>query len=139
MKNLFLLFIFVGLLSGNTIAVVNSLEGKVVVLKDGSEIKLKLGDELEESMTIKTKDKSGVSILFHDDSFLALGANSSLSLSKYIFDQKAANYDFELFLEKGSASFESGKIGKVAPQNFQFKTPEGTVAIRGTKFFIKVD
>ena len=139
MKVLFALLVCLTFLNASSIAVVNSLDGEVVAIKDGSEIALKVGDDLEESMTIKTKENSGVSVLFHDDSFLALGANSSLSLAKYVFDQQAHNFDFELFLDKGTASFESGKIGKVAPEKFQFKTPEGTVAIRGTKFYVKVN
>jgi len=140
MKILLILSMFLGsLLSANGIAIVNSLDGEVFAVKDGTEIKLKQGDALEETMTIKTLENSGISILFNDDSFVAIGASSSLSLAKYIFDQKSQEFEFELFLDKGTASFESGKIGEVAPDKFQFKTPEGTVAIRGTKFFIKVD
>ena len=140
MKILLILSMFLGsLLSANGIAIVNSLDGEVFAVKDGTEIKLKQGDALEETMTIKTLENSGISILFNDDSFVAIGASSSLSLAKYIFDQKSQEFEFELFLDKGTASFESGKIGEVAPDKFQFKTPEGTVAIRGTKFFIQVD
>jgi hypothetical protein len=34
---------------------------------------------------------------------------------------------------------ETGKIGKLAPQNFAFQIPQGTIGIRGTKFIVDVE
>ncbi|WP_294966333.1 FecR family protein [Sulfurimonas sp.] len=76
--------------------------------------------------------------MFKDNSVLALGSNSLLKLEKFLFKPVEKEYDFELFLEKGSLSFESGKISNLSPEDFILKTPDGTVAIRGTKFAVKV-
>ena len=62
----------------------------------------------------------------------------NLKIEKYLYKPKQMEYGFEMFLESGSASFESGKIGELDPEKFIFKTPQGTIAIRGTKFLVKV-
>lgn len=77
-------------------------------------------------------------MIFKDNSVLVLGSNSTLVLDKYIFEVQKQDYRFELSLNRGTVSFESGKIGELSPENFVFKTPEATVEIRGTKFMIKV-
>ncbi|NOX16251.1 MAG: FecR domain-containing protein [Epsilonproteobacteria bacterium] len=47
-------------------------------------------------------------------------------------------FAFDLNMKKGLASFESGKIGKLAPKVVHFRVPEGTIGIRGTKFYVEV-
>ncbi len=41
-------------------------------------------------------------------------------------------------MSKGLATFESGKIGKLSPESVRFRIPEGTIGIRGTKFYVEV-
>ena len=125
-------------LYGENIAFIKAVKGTVLVQENGVVSSVKKGDWLSEKMTIVTKDKSGVTMIFKDNSILLLDSNSILVLEKYLFKPMKQEYSFELKLNKGTASFESGKIGEVAPDSFIFKTPDATVAIRGTKFLVKV-
>lgn len=124
--------------SAQEIALAKNITGQVNAKINGQVIEIKNGTWLDEQMIILTKGNSEATLIFKDDSVLVLGENSILLLKKYIFKPKNKIYDFQLKLSKGTASFESGDIGKVAPQKFIFQTPESTVAIRGTKFIVKV-
>ncbi len=125
-------------LHAKDIAFAQKVKGEVTAKDNEKTITVKQSDWLSEKMLITTGDKSGITMIFKDNSVLVLGANSILILDKYIFAMKEKNYKFELTLNRGTVSFESGKIGELSPENFIFKTPEATVGIRGTKFMIKV-
>ncbi len=138
MKYIFILLFFLSSLSAENIAIVKNLKGTVIAKYEDSTIFLENGSMLDSGMLLITKRDSSATIIFNDNSVLNIGSNSLLRLKKFIFKPKEKEYDFQLFLHKGSISFESGKISKLSPEDFILKTPEGTVAIRGTKFFVEV-
>lgn len=139
MKSLFVLFVLVfTCLNAQDIALAKSVKGVVKATIGSETLEVESGDWLNEKMIIMTKEKSEIKLIFKDDSILVLGENSILVLEKYTFKPEDKLYDFQLQLNKGIASFESGDIGKLSPDDFVFKTPESTIAIRGTKFVVKV-
>ncbi len=139
MKKLFLVMLCTYTLFSSEIATVKLIDGDVVAIADGKKQTLKAGSKLDEYDVVQTSAKSSITIIFNDSSVLVLGENSIMNLKRYLFKPKEGNYDFQLFLKQGSASFESGDIGKISPKDFIFETPQGTVAIRGTKFAVKLD
>lgn len=135
----FILLSFMMHLNAQDIAVVKTLEGEVIAKKSGNVLTLKEGSLLDADMSIITKKDSLVTMIFKDGSILNLGANSLLNLEKFSFEPKNDVYDFKLFLKEGSMIFESGEIGTLSPEDFELKTPQGMIAIRGTKFAVKVE
>ena len=85
-----------------------------------------------------TGSNSRVGVIFRDGSVLSLEGNSFLRIKEFIFQPIEDKFDFKLFLKKGTALFESGKIGTLSPKSFRFEIPQGTVGIRGTKFLVEV-
>jgi len=138
MKYIFILLVFISILNGSEIAVAKKVTGDVSVKTSNQSIKISDGSLLDSGMIVFTKSDSSVEIIFKDNSKLVLGSNAILNLKKYTFEPKKDKYEFELFLKEGSLSFESGKISDLSPEDFILKTPDGTVSIRGTKFFVKV-
>ncbi len=120
------------------IAIAKGVEGEVVYKTADLYERVSNGTLLKSDMTLITKAHSSVTIIFQDNSVLTLGSNSILDLKSFVFKPIEKKFDFRLYLDKGSLSFESGKIGELSPQSFELKTPEGIVAIRGTKFLVKV-
>ena len=135
---LVLSILFFTYLHAKEVAVVKSMTGEVVAKTKGKIIQVKNGDKLNEKMVLLTKKDGEVKLIFKDNSILVLGPNSILILEKYVFEPENQEYDVQLNLNKGIASFESGDIGKYAPENFIFRTPDSAVTIRGTKFIVKV-
>lgn len=125
-------------IAANTVAITKKIEGEVNIQRDTKTMMLKVGDNIKQQDVIMTEGNGSVGILFHDGTALSLGENSIISIEKYIFKPAEKKYDFKLDMKKGLASFESGKIGKIAPKAVKFKVPDGIIGIRGTKFFVEV-
>lgn len=138
MKKIIVYLILVSTIMAQDIAIVKELKGDVLAKSDKL-YTLYNGMRLAQDMIIITKDKSSVKIIFNDNSVVSLGSNSILNLKKFVFSPDEKSYDFKLFLEKGKLVFESGKISELSPEDFELQTPEGIVAIRGTKFIVNVD
>lgn len=140
MQYIVLIFLtFFAMLEADEIAVVKSLKGEVLAKSKNEVVKLKVGALLDSDTILISKENSLAVIIFKDNSILHLGQNSIIHLKKFIFDTQANEFDFKLFLQKGSLIFESGQISEFAPEDFELKTPEGMVAIRGTKFGVHVE
>ncbi len=132
-----LVSLLVGVQAGE-IALVKSVKGDVFSKSGENIIRLQEGSLLDANMTVFTKANSLVTIIFKDDSVLNLGENTLINLQTFVFQVEKNEYDFKLYLKKGEMVFESGKIGDLSPKDFELKTPQGIVAIRGTKFAVKV-
>jgi len=137
MKYIVLILFMFSSLYAEGIAIIKNIKGEVIAKSATDYYALKNGDTLQSDMLIMTKNSSAV-IIFNDNSTAVLAPYSILNLKKFVFKPQKNDYAFELFLKKGSISFESGKIGELAPKKFILETPEGMVSIRGTKFLVRV-
>ena len=134
-----LLFILISsFVFAKEVAIIKKLDGDVKVQRDGTNRTLKIGDKIIQSDTIITGSDGSVGLLFHDGTALSLGKESTISVEKYVVKPAERKYDFKLNMKKGLASFESGKIGSLAPESVEFRVPDGIIGIRGTKFFVEV-
>lgn len=121
------------------IAIVKYLKGNVLI-KEGSAYKqVQKGAYLKSGDVLQTTDNSSVGVAFNDGTVISLGSKSLFVVNRYRFNPSANEYDFDMTLSKGTAAVETGKIGKLAPQNVSFKVPQGSVGIRGTKFIVEVE
>ena len=143
MKVLLLTFL-IGLLFGGAavaaeeIAIVKQVQGDVSVKRAGTVLVVRQSDKLQAGDILMTGSKSQVGVIFHDGSVLSLEEKSLLRIEEFIFQPIESKFNFKLFLKKGAALFESGKIGVLAPESFSFEIPAGTIGIRGTKFLVEV-
>ncbi len=87
---------------------------------------------------IVTGGESSIGIVFKDDSVVSLGPNSKMEVREFHFDPAADNLSFIAKVLKGTFSYLSGKITKLAPQKVKIETPDATLGIRGTKLVVEV-
>ncbi|MFY9142352.1 FecR family protein [Sulfuricurvum sp.] len=121
------------------IAIVKNLKGNVLIKQEGVYKSLEKGTYLQAGDILQTADNSSVGVVFNDGTVISLGPKSLFVVNRYRFKPSANEYDFDMTLSKGTVAVETGKIGKLAPQNVSFKVPQGSVGIRGTKFIIEVE
>ena len=125
-----------GVASEDHAALVKSTTGIVKVTRQQHTFEATRGATLKVSDRVVTAPGGSAAIVFRDGTLLTLGSGADILVRDYVFEPKAGKYSFSLYLAKGSAIYESGKIGKLSPQSVKVETPNATVGVRGTRFLI---
>ena len=76
-------------------------------------------------------------LVFRDGTMLTLGGGADIQVRDYVFRPKANKYAFDVYMRKGTAIYQTGKIGKLAPEAVKVETPKATVGVRGTRFLVE--
>ncbi|MCP4117821.1 MAG: hypothetical protein GY737_20965 [Desulfobacteraceae bacterium] len=117
---------------------ISRLEGSVVIVREGKEQPALANVQIFQSDEIKTGPDSLVEFTFLDGSNLHQGPDSKLVLSRFLLGLVEDNPRFICRILKGVFVYISGTISKFQPGAVKFETPDGTVAVRGTKLLIRV-
>lgn len=135
-KNILIaLMLMSSLVFAKSVGTITALKGSAGITRNGAEIEAKLGVKLDEKDTLKTEENSQVQIIFDDETVVTIGNNSNFSINEYLFEEsKTPSAKFGLF--KGAMRTITGKIGKMAPENFNVQTKTATIGIRGTNFTV---
>ena len=139
MKIIVVILLLNSYIMAKDVARVKSIKGKVVTKRENHIVTLKVGSKLYESDLIITKKNSSIGIMFNDGTRISLGAKSIFSIKKFVVNPNNRDYDVDITLIKGKASFSSGKIGELSPSAVKFRMPTGVIGIRGTKFMVEVE
>lgn len=118
---------------------IHRLEGSAVIVRNGKALDARADLKIFQSDEIKTGLDSLVELILLDGSSLHIGPDSSLALTDYTFSLVEENPGFITRMAKGIFVYISGAISKLHPGAVKFETPDGTVAIRGTKLVVEVN
>ncbi|WP_020585479.1 FecR family protein [Desulfobacter curvatus] len=121
------------------VAFFKKVSGDVLIKRGETIVATAEGDPIFKSDVLITKADGSAGIIFTDGTTIAVGRNTECNIKDYIFEPEANTYAFELYLKKGKAIYNSGRIGKLAPDKFSLETPNAIVGTRGTHFIIQVD
>lgn len=137
MKKVMLLMLLLAGYIYASVGKVVALSGDAIITRDGKQVKATKASELEKSDVIKTDNNSKMQILFNDETIISVGKNSTLKISDYVFEKNNVKAEFTM----GNGVFRTitGKIGKIAPDNFKLKTKSASIGIRGTQIVTEVD
>jgi len=116
---------------GNANVVVRTVTGTL----DTEGRKLALADDVYHNELIETAGDSATEIVFLDQTKLALGPNSSLTLDRVVYDPDPAKSSFVTTATKGVFRFVTGNLPK---KSYTVHTPSATIGIRGTVFTLSV-
>ncbi|MGR9108342.1 MAG: FecR family protein [Gammaproteobacteria bacterium] len=112
---------------------------EAVISRGGMERPAEIGGKVYSGDTIVTHSEGAVGVMFLDGSVLSLGPETEFVIEDFLFEPDTANVSFLTRILRGTVSFLSGAIGRIAPQSVRFNTPTATLGLRGTKVLIKVD
>jgi hypothetical protein len=97
------------------------------------------GAALYRGDVIRTAKPGAVGIVLTDDTTISLGSGSELSLKDYAFNPRESKFALAIRMIKGTFSYISGQIAKLAPNTARLETPDATIAVRGTKLLVQVN
>ena len=100
---------------------------------------LKVGDAVYMSDIVESGAAAKVGLVMIDGTTFGLGENGELVLDELTYNPATHGGTATVSLLKGAAGFVSGTIAKSGQDAMQFKTPVGTIGIRGTKVFVSFD
>ncbi len=121
------------------IGVVKTIEGGAVIERKGETIPVVTGMEIRQADTIKTDRHGYVGLVFSDDTRISMGPNTEIAVDDYLFQPLDKRLSFIVRLIRGTVSFISGQITRLAPESVQLVMPEATIGVRGTHVLVKVD
>jgi hypothetical protein len=141
---LFVVFIFVSstctcFAMVDSVAFVKFVSGEVYLVGGGNEVKAYPNMKVQQGDSIKTGADSSVGLIFEDDTVVSLGPESEMIVKSFLFNPMDRELSFVARMVKGTFSFITGQIAKLAPKKVKLETPDATLGVRGTKFLVKVD
>jgi hypothetical protein len=110
--------------------------GAVYIERAAQRLPAAVGTPVQPLDTIVTGADGAVGITFIDNSRIAAGPNSMLSVSRFDFNQATHAGAFDATLKRGTFSVVSGKIAKQSPQAMRVMTPTMVLGVRGTEFVV---
>lgn len=141
------LIVAVGLLAALPIAAdedtvaagsIRTLVGSAVIVRQGQEFPVAEGDRLFPADVVRTGADGSIGIVLRDDTLVSLGPASELEMKEFEFRPDESAFSLVVSFVKGTFVYVSGRIGKLAPDAVKVETPVGIVAVRGTRFLVKI-
>jgi len=126
-------FLLAGITHAESIGIVVAVQGNAVAADaSGTVRKLALQSDVFLNDTIKTEPASRLQIMLNDDSLIAQGESSEMTIDEYVYNPgKASDNAFGAKLGKGLFRTVTGKITDLNPDRFAVKTARATIGIRG--------
>ena len=115
------------------------VRGTSSIMRDMAAVETKNGTRVFRNDILKTGSDGSMSIVFRDDTLLALGPNSEFAIKEFLFSPAEGKLSIVTRLLRGTAVCITGIIGKLSPQSVRFETPVANIGVRGTKFAVKVE
>ncbi len=121
------------------VGIVKSLSGEVSVLREGHIIKATPNFKLQVADVIQTGPDGKTGLILEDDTVISMGFNSRIAIKSFIFQPNEKKLSLVATVFRGTISFLSGQIAKLAPDLVRIEIPHATVGIRGTHVLVQVD
>lgn len=117
---------------------IQTVTGSVVIVRAAVSVRAAPGDEIRQGDTVRTGKPGAVGLVFLDNATVSLGSGSELAVNECVFEPRDGKFALVMRMVKGSFSYVSGLIGKLAPESIRLQLPEATIAVRGTKLLVEV-
>lgn len=117
---------------------IKSQVGPVSISRNGTVLASRPGFELEQGDIVTTGKAGRVGIAFQDDTRMALGPNSKVRITQFVYDRARQRGAFVTQVDRGSLGVISGRIAKSGRDAMKVRTPTSMLGVRGTKFVVEV-
>ena len=118
---------------------IKNVSGEVSIMREGGQLPVQIGDRLEQNDIVSTGTDGSVGMTFIDNTRFSVGPNSRIELSRFRFNSTTHEGEFFANVRRGTLAVTSGQIAKQSPDAMKVRTPTSVLAVRGTKFVIKVN
>jgi hypothetical protein len=127
-------FLLLARLAGaQSIGLIVAVEGNASATDTAGELRtLVMKSDIMLNDTVRTYVRSRLQIMLNDDTLLAVGESSEMTIDEYVYNPaNAADNAFGVTLGKGVFRTVTSKITDLNPDRFTVKTRRATIGIRG--------
>ena len=121
------------------IGVVRKLNGTVTIYRGDRQITAAKDMAIQQKDAIETGKNASIGITFIDNTVLSMGPESVMEIQDYAFDSARFKGGMDVNMKRGTMTAVSGDIPRGSPGAMKIKTPTAVLAVRGTRFVIKVE
>lgn len=122
-------------LGAESIGTILGVVGSVTVHHENKVITAQRKTPLYESDVIVSGKEARAQLRFVDGTLTTIGANTSMTISAFVFQEKNKPNNAEFKLLSGAFRTVSGELIKTKGSQFHVQTPVGSIGIRGTDFW----
>jgi hypothetical protein len=112
--------------------------GAAQVQRGAAKLPAAPGLQLQKGDMLVTGKDGRMALTFIDNTRFALGPNSRISVSEYLFDRRTQRGQFITRVDRGSLAVVSGQIAKSGRDAMKVRTPTSLLGVRGTRFVVAV-
>lgn len=124
--------------SGPTIGTIKVASGEASVQRAGSARPANEGQEVQREDILLTGSNGALGVTLNDGTLISLGPNSRFELAEFEFAPQRNTFSFFGKILEGTMVYQSGRIGHIAPEKTRIETPLSVIAVRGTRFAVRV-
>ena len=121
------------------IGFVKTVQGTAFVERASGRVDLKPGDPLYQSDVCETAEDASLGMTFRDNMILSAGPSTRVTLATFEFVPTEAKLGVLLKVARGTLQYISGLVAKLAPDAVTIETPSANIAVRGTRFVVRVE
>lgn len=118
--------------------IVKSVRGVAHVHRGTTVTPLAVGLTIVPNDRVVTQADAIVGITLKDDTLLALGPNSNVTLENFAFNPTTHDGNLDVKIVSGTLRMITGLIARQAPANVKVVTPNAAIGVRGTDFIVEV-
>lgn len=122
----------------NVIGEVTRVIGSASVVRGELSSPINAGSTVHAGDDLRTSANSRLAVQFDDGTRLMLGADSRITLDRYVYDPDSGKGSAVIDVVAGFFRLISGALSKDNPNGLSVKTPLATLGIRGTDFWGEV-
>lgn len=113
----------------NVIGKVKGTRGIVSIMRDGKTKPAFPNDKIYRSDTIMTGSNGAIGILLVDNTLISMGPISRVAMNEFKFTPAKSEYELKLNMMHGTFVYQSGLLGKLAPNAVTLNTPVGPISM----------
>jgi hypothetical protein len=121
------------------IGLVKVASGGANILREGQRVAAQPGKQLFQGDVLVTGADGKLGVILRDDTMLSFGPSSETRLDQFAFKPAEKKLGMVLKFARGTISYISGKVAKLAPGSVRLETPVATLGVRGTSLAVRVE
>lgn len=121
------------------IGYVKTVEGQAFVERASGRETLQAGAALYQSDVCETAEGATLGMTFRDNMMLSIGPETRITLAGYEFEPVEQKLGVLIRIAHGTLQYISGLVAKLKPDAVSIETPVANIAVRGTRFAVRVE